>query len=146
MSEQELENPQRSWIQYDFSKAPSALYTSLSDYRCGWGPGPLRPTTTQACDDGHPTGSAITTQTIEADVPNNFLKGVRWSPDGACILTSCEDNVLRVYDLPTDCLESEEQPLDTYTAALCVREGEAVSVLLTEKEAPTRRSAPSYAL
>jgi hypothetical protein len=31
-------------------------------------------------------------------------QGCQWSPDGSCLLTSCEDNVMRVYDLPTDCL------------------------------------------
>ncbi|KAB1221888.1 Telomerase Cajal body protein 1 [Morella rubra] len=31
---------------------------------------------------------------------NNFLKGVKWSPDGSCFLTSSEDNTLRVFPLP----------------------------------------------
>ncbi|KAL3740411.1 hypothetical protein ACJRO7_021660 [Eucalyptus globulus] len=32
--------------------------------------------------------------------PNNFLKGVKWSPDGTCLLSSSEDNTLRVLALP----------------------------------------------
>eukprot|EP00850_Spirogloea_muscicola_P014046 SM000098S25126 [mRNA] locus=s98:339039:343820:- [translate_table: standard] len=31
----------------------------------------------------------------------NFLKGVKWSPDGACFLTCSEDTSLRVFDLLT---------------------------------------------
>ncbi|GFR41503.1 hypothetical protein Agub_g2197, partial [Astrephomene gubernaculifera] len=38
-----------------------------------------------------------------ASCPNsNFLKGVKWSPDGACLLTASDDNWLRLYDLPRD--------------------------------------------
>ncbi|EIE24132.1 WD40 repeat-like protein, partial [Coccomyxa subellipsoidea C-169] len=33
------------------------------------------------------------------------LAGVRWSPDGACLLTASEDNWLRVYDLPAEVLD-----------------------------------------
>ncbi|XP_010277942.1 PREDICTED: uncharacterized protein LOC104612275 isoform X4 [Nelumbo nucifera] len=36
----------------------------------------------------------------KASNPNNFLKGVKWSPDGSCFLTSSEDNTLRVFNLP----------------------------------------------
>ncbi|KAG1668608.1 hypothetical protein FOA52_001477 [Chlamydomonas sp. UWO 241] len=36
---------------------------------------------------------------------SNFLKGARWSPDGACLLTASDDNWLRIYDLPQDALE-----------------------------------------
>lgn len=31
---------------------------------------------------------------------SNFLKGIKWSPDGVCFLTAADDNCLRVYDLP----------------------------------------------
>ncbi|GBF88681.1 hypothetical protein Rsub_01580 [Raphidocelis subcapitata] len=38
--------------------------------------------------------------------PNsNFLKGVKWSPDGACCLTAGDDKWLRVFDLPQDALD-----------------------------------------
>lgn len=64
--------------------------------------------------------------------PNNFLKGVKWSPDGSCFLTSSEDNTLRLFYLPDDgsadqitacSLVSEE---DSYAAQLVVSEGESV--------------------
>eukprot|EP00850_Spirogloea_muscicola_P016223 SM000130S27110 [mRNA] locus=s130:186264:190849:- [translate_table: standard] len=62
----------------------------------------------------------------------NFLKGVKWSPDGACFLTCSEDTSLRVFDLPVDVLARE--PLDTatspeedsLTAAMTAWEGETV--------------------
>lgn len=36
------------------------------------------------------------------------MKGCKWSPDGTCILTNSDDNMLRVFDLPPDlhCQES----------------------------------------
>ncbi|OVA14428.1 WD40 repeat [Macleaya cordata] len=64
--------------------------------------------------------------------PNNFLKGVKWSPDGSCFLTSSEDNTLRIFNLPdnmdgTDadaCLSTADE--DSYLANLVVNEGESV--------------------
>lgn len=38
-------------------------------------------------------------QLSEASKPsNNFLKGVKWSPDGACLLSNSDDNVLRLFE------------------------------------------------
>jgi len=31
---------------------------------------------------------------------NNFVKGVKWSPDGLCLLTSSEDNTMRLFEVP----------------------------------------------
>ncbi|XP_021294493.1 telomerase Cajal body protein 1 [Herrania umbratica] len=64
--------------------------------------------------------------------PNNFLKGVKWSPDGSCFLTSSEDNTLRLFSLPdngssdhvTACSSASEE--DSYKAELVVSEGESV--------------------
>ncbi|KAL2925262.1 Telomerase Cajal body protein 1 [Bienertia sinuspersici] len=64
--------------------------------------------------------------------PNNFLKSVKWSPDGSCFLTSSEDNTLRVFSLPdneTDCPArsiSSGLDEDSYAAKLLVGEGESV--------------------
>ncbi|KAK0579046.1 hypothetical protein LWI29_020121 [Acer saccharum] len=61
-------------------------------------------------------------------VPNNFLKGVKWSPDGSCFLTSSDDNTLRVFTLPENGsshdFNANEQ--DSYAADLVVSEGESV--------------------
>lgn len=42
----------------------------------------------------------------------NFTKGVKFSPDGTCLLTASEDNVIRVFEVPSDVLyqqHSEQQ-------------------------------------
>lgn len=75
---------------------------------------------------------------------SNFLKGVKWSPDGACCLTASDDNVLRVFDLPPDAQQraqaanAGEGPAsnglpsssgstgDSLTSALRVEEGETI--------------------
>ncbi|GBB96214.1 hypothetical protein RclHR1_02700016 [Rhizophagus clarus] len=45
-------------------------------------------------------------------IPNaseeNFFKNAKWSPDGSCILTSTNDNVLRIFDLPRNALEIDD--------------------------------------
>ncbi|CAL9226293.1 unnamed protein product [Arabidopsis halleri] len=63
--------------------------------------------------------------------PNNFLKGLKWSPDGSCFLASSEDNTLSLFHLPQDGGDSigygvpvpEE---DSYGASLLVNEGESI--------------------
>ncbi|XP_051142579.1 uncharacterized protein LOC127259344 [Andrographis paniculata] len=63
--------------------------------------------------------------------PNNFLKGVKWSPDGSCFLTCSDDNTLRVFNLPYDDNGESVNPpsmadSDSYAANLVVSEGESV--------------------
>ncbi|XP_006899198.1 PREDICTED: telomerase Cajal body protein 1 [Elephantulus edwardii] len=41
--------------------------------------------------------------------PENFLKGCKWAPDGSCILTNSADNILRIYNLPSELYREEEQ-------------------------------------
>ncbi|KAH7516000.1 hypothetical protein FEM48_Zijuj10G0088100 [Ziziphus jujuba var. spinosa] len=67
-----------------------------------------------------------------ASNPNNFLKGVKWSPDGSCFLTSSEDNTLRMFTLPdygnnhlNECSVAAASE-DSYAADLFVYEGESV--------------------
>eukprot|EP00798_Chlamydomonas_sp_ICE-L_P027478 gene27478-4784_t len=74
--------------------------------------------------------------------PNsNFLKGVHWSPDGSCLLTACDDNWFRIFDLPQDAIdigaallpqrmqaatESFGGAADSLSSALRVQEGETI--------------------
>ncbi|XP_077254008.1 transducin/WD40 repeat-like superfamily protein [Tasmannia lanceolata] len=64
--------------------------------------------------------------------PNNFLKGIKWSPDGSCFLTNSEDNTLRVFDLPDKNRDTNENAYlpaadeDPYASNLLVSEGESV--------------------
>lgn len=37
---------------------------------------------------------------------NNFVKGASFSPDGTCLLTSSDDTVLRVFEVPRGALET----------------------------------------
>ncbi|KAL3519646.1 hypothetical protein ACH5RR_017795 [Cinchona calisaya] len=64
--------------------------------------------------------------------PNNFLKSVKWSPDGSCFLTCSDDNTLRVFPLQYNesggnvdsC--SSASGADSYAAKLFIGEGESV--------------------
>ncbi|KAL4012181.1 hypothetical protein IC575_029274 [Cucumis melo] len=61
--------------------------------------------------------------------PNNFFKGVKWSPDGSCFLTSSEDNSLRMFNLPNygdDVSVNVAAEEDSFTSNLVVGEGESV--------------------
>ncbi|CAN1854397.1 Telomerase Cajal body protein 1 [Linum perenne] len=63
---------------------------------------------------------------------NNFLKGVKWSPDGSCFLSSSEDNKLRLFSLPDyyDGCEASAYAAapgrDSYGASMIMDEGEPV--------------------
>ncbi|XP_051851754.1 telomerase Cajal body protein 1 isoform X2 [Antechinus flavipes] len=43
----------------------------------------------------------------------NFLKGCKWAPDGSCILTNSADNILRIYNLPPELYNEEEEVKNT---------------------------------
>nr|AGN12863.1 putative transducin/WD40 domain-containing protein [Leavenworthia alabamica] len=63
--------------------------------------------------------------------PNNFLKGLKWSPDGSCFLASSEDNTLSLFYTPQDGGDSNGYGVpnpeeDSYGASLLVKEGESV--------------------
>ncbi|CAI9108843.1 OLC1v1008543C3 [Oldenlandia corymbosa var. corymbosa] len=66
-----------------------------------------------------------------ASNPNNFLKAVKWSPDGSCFLTCSDDNTLRLFSLQydesgTDADSCSASSADSYNANLVVSEGESV--------------------
>ncbi|CAL0331421.1 unnamed protein product [Lupinus luteus] len=60
--------------------------------------------------------------------PNNFLKAVKWSPDGSSFLTTSDDNTLRLFSLPGS---ESDVPVDfsgddSYAANLVMHEGESI--------------------
>ncbi|CAD7695840.1 unnamed protein product [Ostreobium quekettii] len=64
---------------------------------------------------------------------SNFLKGVKWTPDGSCLMTASEDKWLRFYSLPQDMdhelsHEAEESTcaMDPYSPFLRIFEGEII--------------------
>ncbi|KAI3996061.1 hypothetical protein MKX01_037571 [Papaver californicum] len=67
-------------------------------------------------------------QFTKSSNPNNFLKGIKWSPDGSCFLTSSDDNTLRKFDLPdnVDSTQQDAADEDSYLANLVLNEGESV--------------------
>lgn len=61
--------------------------------------------------------------------PNNFLKAVKWSPDGSSFLTSSDDNTLRLFTLPgadSDIPLNTSDDQDSYAASLVMSEGESI--------------------
>ncbi|KAG0466477.1 hypothetical protein HPP92_018057 [Vanilla planifolia] len=64
--------------------------------------------------------------------PNNFFKGVKWSPDGSSFLTCSDDNSLRLFYLPEDAyyhtgyLEECQISQDSYASSLILNEAEMV--------------------
>ncbi|KAK7864408.1 hypothetical protein R5R35_000450 [Gryllus longicercus] len=56
-----------------------------------------------------------------------FTKGCKWSPDGTCILTNSDDNLLRIFDLPRElhCQEfwPEGKTLPELKSTLLIKEG-----------------------
>ncbi|XP_050221046.1 uncharacterized protein LOC126671321 [Mercurialis annua] len=65
-------------------------------------------------------------------IPNNFFKGIKWSPDGSCFITSSEDKTLNIFSLPDNGSSgysnatSLDADQDSYDASLIVKEGESV--------------------
>jgi len=60
-----------------------------------------------------------------------FLKGCKWSPDGTCLLTCANDNVLRLFDIPADLYKSHNLPFQgcdmaDIKPALKIKEGELI--------------------
>lgn len=71
----------------------------------------------------------------EPHLPRNkqqsFLKGCKWSPDGTCLMTCCADNILRLFDLPSDLYASHKKPFQgcsttKMSPSLRIREGELI--------------------
>ncbi|XP_072033620.1 telomerase Cajal body protein 1-like [Amphiura filiformis] len=58
--------------------------------------------------------------------PENFLKGCKWSPDGSCLLTNSDDNILRLFNLPPTMYQDLNQPLDELKTVLSMHEGELI--------------------
>ncbi|XP_072006038.1 telomerase Cajal body protein 1 [Engystomops pustulosus] len=60
------------------------------------------------------------------NLPENFLKGCKWAPDGSCILTNSDDNVLRIYNLPPELYSAEWDLLQEMAPVLRMAEGDTI--------------------
>mmetsp|Transcript_18645 Transcript_18645/g.33869 ORF Transcript_18645/g.33869 Transcript_18645/m.33869 type:complete len:496 (-) Transcript_18645:100-1587(-) len=82
-----------SYVSFDFPQIPQTLYHVSKEYSDN----------DKKCDNG------------------NFLNGVKWSPDGCCILSSSDDNYFRIFDLPQT--SREDSPLcDGFDPNLALRD------------------------
>ncbi|XP_078234622.1 telomerase Cajal body protein 1 isoform X2 [Pogona vitticeps] len=59
-------------------------------------------------------------------IPENFLKGCKWAPDGTCLLTNSADNTLRIYNLPAELYAEEWGTLAEMSPVLRMAEGDTV--------------------
>nr|CAG4650181.1 EOG090X06W9 [Sida crystallina] len=76
----------------------------------------------------HVCGSIKEFETVKTQ---GFLKGCKWSPDGTCLLTCADDNVMRLYDLPASFYQYRDKAFDgidlpELTPSLRIKEGELV--------------------
>ncbi|CAN0402329.1 unnamed protein product, partial [Hapterophycus canaliculatus] len=55
---------------------------------------------------------------------NNFVKGASFSPDGTCLLTSSDDAVLRVFEVPSNALRAVRH--EEWSPCLYSVEGETI--------------------
>lgn len=54
-----------------------------------------------------------------------FLKGCKWSPDGCCLLTNSNDNILRLFEFPQE-IFNKQKSIDLVNPILQMREGGTV--------------------
>ncbi|KAF9134604.1 Telomerase Cajal body protein 1 [Mortierella sp. GBA39] len=54
---------------------------------------------------------------------NNFFKALKWSPDGSCLLSSSNDNCMRIFALPDLTAEPKDTQLNP---GVLIREGEVI--------------------
>ncbi|KAF9130377.1 Telomerase Cajal body protein 1 [Mortierella sp. 14UC] len=54
---------------------------------------------------------------------NNFFKALKWSPDGSCLLSSSNDNCMRIFALPDSTAELKDTQLHP---GVLIKEGEVI--------------------
>ncbi|ORY89557.1 hypothetical protein BCR43DRAFT_122317 [Syncephalastrum racemosum] len=65
-------------------------------------------------------------QLIPPSDENNYFRNLKWSPDGSCLLTSSNDNILRIFNTPIEAYsESDEETSFPLKAAFGIREAES---------------------
>ncbi|CAG8433432.1 1776_t:CDS:10 [Diversispora eburnea] len=102
-------------FQYDFSQSLTSLYSTKQLFN-------------QTVWESLRNNGNIKKENELSYIPNgledNFFKAAKWSPDGSCILTSSNDNILRVFDLNSNVFEvSEELDLNP---SLSIHSGETI--------------------
>lgn len=67
-----------------------------------------------------------TAWTEYSHVPENYLKGCKWAPDGSCLLTNSADNVLRLFNLPPEIYSYNWDLIPEMNAVLRMAEGDTI--------------------
>ncbi|XP_053715643.1 telomerase Cajal body protein 1 [Synchiropus splendidus] len=67
-----------------------------------------------------------TAWTDYSHVPENYLKGCKWAPDGSCLLTNSADNVLRLFNLPPEIYSYNWDMIPEMSPVLRMAEGDTV--------------------
>ncbi|KAI8977912.1 WD40-repeat-containing domain protein [Pilobolus umbonatus] len=57
----------------------------------------------------------------------NYFRNAKWSPDGSCLLTNSADNIIRLFQLPSDIYEDSHELSHPWTPTFAIREGEAIN-------------------
>ncbi|GMH37475.1 hypothetical protein BSKO_05348 [Bryopsis sp. KO-2023] len=96
---------ENQYMALDFERKPRTIYSFRNEYR----------------ESSCPT--------------SNFLKGVKWAPDGSCLLTASEDKMMRIFTFPTEVFDqrstsgdkaSGEEAVDPFDPICRIQEGELV--------------------
>ncbi|XP_062240357.1 telomerase Cajal body protein 1 isoform X1 [Platichthys flesus] len=61
-----------------------------------------------------------------SSIPENYLKGCKWAPDGSCIMTNSADNVIRVYNVPPEIYSYNWDLLPEMSPVLRMAEGDTI--------------------
>ncbi|ESO92885.1 hypothetical protein LOTGIDRAFT_120154 [Lottia gigantea] len=57
---------------------------------------------------------------------NNFIKGCKWSPDGSCLLTNSDDNILRLFNTPPQIYDGSLLDVPEMKNVLKMKVGETI--------------------
>ncbi|XP_053574288.1 telomerase Cajal body protein 1 [Bombina bombina] len=79
-----------------------------------------------AYDFSHPPWSLAGSWNEYSGTSENFLKGCKWAPDGSCIMTNSDDNILRIYNLPPELYTDNWDILEEMKPVLRMTEGETI--------------------
>ncbi|KAM8972619.1 telomerase Cajal body protein 1 [Pelodytes ibericus] len=79
-----------------------------------------------AYDFSHPPWPLTGSWQEYSALPENFLKGCKWAPDGSCLLTNSDDNILRIYNLPSELYTGSWEILEEMRAVLRMAEGDTI--------------------
>ncbi|KAJ3030423.1 Telomerase Cajal body protein 1 [Rhizophlyctis rosea] len=125
----------------DFPTQP----TYTVPYSFTYPPAAFRSTKDAFCDPVSLFKPSISARTGSKELEEvNFFKGCEWSPDGTCLLTSSNDDTLRIFEVPH--LDAAEA---TFSPVLTIPEGEPIYdfawfPLMSSAGAPSVKTCRSY--